>query len=131
MNAKSATGLDLRPQAVAIELSVGGAVMDDHGDSEPAKLSRLRWLDSTEGHDDRPSAGFDDLRLSKAGDKAVQLIANDKAVVLDTLTGLPASIRVGHQEILAKPITFSVDPFTWWCPDDASAAGGFRWTKQE
>ena len=37
---------------VAVELTVEGDVLKDHGDSDSWRLSRLRWLDSTIGMDD-------------------------------------------------------------------------------
>ena len=46
---KDAQGLSL---PVKVELTVQGAVLDDHGDHDAWRLSRLRWLDSTIGFDD-------------------------------------------------------------------------------
>lgn len=39
-------------QTVNVHLTVAGAVLDDHGDADSWRLSRLRWLDSTIGLDD-------------------------------------------------------------------------------
>jgi hypothetical protein len=39
-------------QAIAVRLEVSGPVLDDHGDRDAWRLSRLRWLDSTIGLDD-------------------------------------------------------------------------------
>ena len=39
-------------QTINVKLTVAGAVLDDHGDRDSWRLSRLRWLDSTIGLDD-------------------------------------------------------------------------------
>ena len=39
-------------QTINVKLAVAGAVLDDHGDRDSWRLSRLRWLDSTIGLDD-------------------------------------------------------------------------------
>ena len=39
-------------QTVDVRLSVAGTALDDHGDRDSWRLSRLRWLDSTIGLDD-------------------------------------------------------------------------------
>ncbi|MCD6304367.1 MAG: hypothetical protein J7M21_05325, partial [Planctomycetes bacterium] len=46
----AADGLEAR--AVALEITVSGPVIEDAGDGEPRRLSRLRWLDSTAGSED-------------------------------------------------------------------------------
>lgn len=43
---------DLPAQTVKLTLAVAGKPLLDHGDSEPARQSRLRWLDSTLAQDD-------------------------------------------------------------------------------
>jgi hypothetical protein len=44
-----ATGVS---QSVNLEIAVAGAVLEDHGDRDSWRLSRLRWLDSTIGLND-------------------------------------------------------------------------------
>ena len=39
-------------QTINVKLTVAGTVLDDHGDRDSWRLSRLRWLDSTIGLDD-------------------------------------------------------------------------------
>ncbi len=39
-------------QEIDLTVAVSGAVLEDHGDSNPSKLTRLRWLDSTRGAND-------------------------------------------------------------------------------
>ena len=49
----------------AVELSPGPALAD-RGDGERAKMSRLRWLDSQVGLDDRPAKRFAPLSLDRS-----------------------------------------------------------------
>ena len=99
--------------AVAIELTVGGAALHDHGDSVPQRLSRVRWLDSTAGIDDNPPLNREPLSLDAATATAT---ANGKQISIDQVTGLPARVSVAPEqrrgpggpssprEVLAAPI---------------------------
>jgi hypothetical protein len=46
------------PQRVELAFEIAGPALADRGDSEPARLSKLRWLDSTIAQDDEPVAPY-------------------------------------------------------------------------
>lgn len=70
-----------------IRIAVAGEVLEDRGDSEPWRHSRLRWLDSTIAIDDGVTAPYIPLRRKK---NRVQGLANR---VLVGETGLPAQLE--------------------------------------
>ena len=51
-----------QPQQIAIELKIKNEVLSDRGDSEPWRHSRLRWLNSSLGIDDKPTANYQPIR---------------------------------------------------------------------
>ena len=51
-------------QHVAVTVTVLPSVMQDHGDSEPWRHTRLRWLDSTIAMDDEVVAPYTPLKLN-------------------------------------------------------------------
>lgn len=60
--------LDVQPaglpmQTLKLALTVAGKPLPDHGDSEPARQSRLRWLDSTLAQDDEVPSPFSPVRV--------------------------------------------------------------------
>jgi hypothetical protein len=142
----SSTGTPLAGVAVGIEIAVVGPPVSDHGDGNPAKLTRLRWLDSTEGIDDEPTMNFGPLSVlatdsGGAGvigariDSSVTLAANNKTFRIDTVTGLPQEIAVDGAAVLAAPIEFQTAVSgaggnVRWCPAAATAGDHFQWTKQ-
>ena len=96
---------------VTLTLEIDGEPLTDHGDAELWRLSRLRWLNSTMGIDDEPTAGYPPLALR---DRTVRNLGH--AVTLGA-GGLPASIlsyyatsgeRLCDQptELLAAPMRF-------------------------
>ncbi|MGA2618043.1 MAG: glycoside hydrolase domain-containing protein [Thermoguttaceae bacterium] len=96
---------------VALRLQIDPEVLSDAGDSQPWRLSRLRWLDSTIASDDQPVAPFTPLVIQR---KKVAVLGRDVAL---EMTGLPGSIRsyfapeVTHltnegRPLLAGPIRF-------------------------
>ena len=90
---------------IAVELTVAGAKIANHGDNEPWRMSRIRWLNSTIGHDDslipppytpvayEPQGNFFRVlgrRIHMDGD------------------GLPSQIESFGREILSRPIRFEI-----------------------
>jgi hypothetical protein len=95
-------------------VAVNLAVSDDRpimgkGDFDPWRLSRLRWLDSTEGRDYNVSKGYiplkvsnvsDNLKLSGAESDLFTVDMLDRTITVNRTTGLPMSILVKQKEIL-------------------------------
>ncbi len=54
----------LPAQTVKLALTIDGKPLLDHGDSEPAKQSRLRWLDSTLAQDDEVLSPYIPVRVT-------------------------------------------------------------------
>jgi hypothetical protein len=93
-------------------LQVSGKVLDDAGDSDLRRLSRLRWLDSTIGLDDEVVAPYTPMKVRG---QTVGCLGRE---VKRADTGLPRSIRSGGREILARPMAFVVE----------TADGIVKWT---
>ncbi len=92
------------PQIINISLNINDEVLADRGDSEGWRHSRLRWLNSTLGNDDKPVKPF--KPIESLDDKTYGL-TNKKITVADN--GLPSSIDVKGVEILNRPISFIVE----------------------
>jgi len=97
--------------SIKLTLHVGERVLDDAGDSEPWRYSRLRWLDSTLAVDDEPVAPYTPMTVQG---KTVGCLG--RTVTLGE-AGLPASIRSFFspsvtglvdkcREVLAVPMRF-------------------------
>jgi hypothetical protein len=111
---------------VTVHLDVSSELLTDHGEGEPEKMSRLRWLDSTVGSD--PDVLIDPYTPVEVEGRKLSILGRD--VILDD-TGLPAEIRSWFtpemtaladepEAILARPIIF--------CPE---MAGGLEsWTSE-
>jgi len=91
------------PREMDVALTVHPERLADRGDSEPWRHSRLRWLDSTVGIDDEVVAPYTPLEVSQ---RTVRCLGREVRFGDD---GLPASIRVGAQEILARPMQFVIE----------------------
>jgi hypothetical protein len=89
---------------VSAEIDVTDSVLEDRGDNQIWRHSRLRWLNSTAGIDDLPVSPYGAIQVGDSG--SVNLtgkeISFDKA-------GLPSSIKVHGTEILMAPIRFHVE----------------------
>ena len=92
-----------REKGLEVSLTVSAKILEDGGDSELWRHSRLRWLDSTVGIDDEVTAPYTSLRVV-----GPHLSCLGRKVRLGD-GGLPESIRCGEREILAGPITFVVE----------------------
>lgn len=107
----SAAGVPPRPVPIAITVGQGEAVA--HGDNDPLKLTRLRWLDSTLAQDDELVKPLTAIKVHGA-----TLSMLGREIDLDT-NGLPAAIRSHFDErmtgfaaqplnILAAPVQLGV-----------------------
>jgi hypothetical protein len=91
------------PTTVVFRLTVGAESRPDHGDDEPWRQSRLRWLDSTLGMDDGTVGPYTALEVDgptvRCLGRQVRIAAN----------GLFDSIRSGDREILAQPLAWAIE----------------------
>ncbi len=92
----------VKPTRLPVALTIGPKVLEDHGDSEPWRGSRLRWLDSTLGADDEVVAPFTPLKLNG---RTVTCLGREVKLGSD---GLPASIRCGSNPVLKSPARFAI-----------------------
>ncbi|MCE5345203.1 MAG: DUF6067 family protein [Bacteroidales bacterium] len=92
------------PQTVEIIIKISDKILTDRGDSETRKHSRLRWLNSTLGIDDKPTKPYEAIEF--LGNNTYRL--TDKILVMDP-NGMPGSIQVSGTEILQHPVSFLVE----------------------
>lgn len=97
----TADGVKERP--VSLVFHVHDEVLADKGDNDLWRMSRLRWLNSSIGNDDKVVAPYEPMKLSG---KRIQ--ATEKTIKLAS-TGLPASIRVAGNEVLSRPMSVEVE----------------------
>jgi hypothetical protein len=104
----------LPDQSFRFALTVAGSALSDHGDSDPFRMTRLRWLDSTLAQDNEVVKPFTPLELQGRSIKCL-----GREVELGE-SGLPAQIRsffspentrlgASGRDILAGPMRFVVD----------------------
>ena len=91
------------PQAITVKIAVEDEVLKDHGDGEPWKHSRLRWLDSTLGADGEVVPPYTPLDVDE---HTIRCLGRE--VVLGE-SGLPISIRAGGYEVLGAPMALQPD----------------------
>lgn len=94
-----------KDQIVKIKLKISNEIIVNRGDNEPWRHSRLRWLNSTIGLDDNPTEPYTAIVLDNKAD-AVDLYG--KRIAYSNL-GFPASIKAWDTEILARPISYTLD----------------------
>lgn len=92
-----------KPQEINLILNVTNQILADRGDNETWRHSRLRWLNSTLGTDDKPVKPY--IAMELAGKT---ITATDKVVTLAS-SGLPAQIRINDKKVLSSPIRFVVE----------------------
>ena len=96
---------------VNVALTITNEVLEDRGDGELWRHSRLRWLDSTIGIDDGVTPPYTPV---KAQGSKVSVLQRD---IRFSKTGLPDSIRSKGLEILARPMALIADtasgPVAW------------------
>ncbi len=93
----------LEETTLRLELAVEGKALNDCGDNENWRLSRLRWLDLTLGLEDEVVPPFKPLKI-----KGESVECLGRSVRFGKL-GLPESIQSNGREILASPVKFVVE----------------------
>ena len=91
-------------QSLPICIRVEGIPLEDRGDSEPWRHSRLRWLNSTLGMADTPTQPYTAVRME--GNRFECL---GRSVTLNRRTGLPEQICSWGNEVLAAPLRFVIE----------------------
>jgi len=99
-------------EVVQIVLRVDRGIIEENGDSDLWRFARLRWLDSTIGIADTPTAPYTALSVNGAS------VACLNRVVEFGPCGLPADVRSGSEQILAGPVQLVVE----------TDSGGEQWT---
>ncbi|MBN2651123.1 MAG: hypothetical protein JXR63_01975 [Spirochaetales bacterium] len=94
-------------RSVKVSLNIDDQVLADRGDSQPWKYSRLRWLNSTLGHEAVVVKPYSPLVL-KNSDNQFEIVYNNREITLGN-NGLPLQISANGVEILASPVDFLVD----------------------
>lgn len=85
-------------QSVDVNITVSSEVLADHGVSELWRLARLNWLNSQAGQEDAVTKPYTPMKVDG------QIVhAYGKEVTLGD-DGLPRSIKVGGNEVLASPV---------------------------
>lgn len=95
---------DIEPQTIKINIKVVNSFLEDRGDNEPWRHSRLRWLNSTLGIDDKPTKPYQPISY---------LDENSFGFTGKTMTlaesGFPSSLKIKDSEILNRPVLFVVE----------------------
>jgi hypothetical protein len=91
-------------QLVQVNIDVKNEVIEERGDNEPWRHSRLRWLNSTRGIDDEPTADYQSIK--PLGDRRYDFSGK---VLGMASTGMPGSMSIYGTEILASPMQFVVE----------------------
>ncbi|OGD22301.1 MAG: hypothetical protein A2W03_09440 [Candidatus Aminicenantes bacterium RBG_16_63_16] len=123
----------LPPTSLRLRLDVKDPVLEDAGDSDPSRMSRLRWLDSRIAFDDDIVPPFTPLRVE---DRTVSCLG--RSVTVDD-TGLPGRLTsfftpeltgVGTtgRELLSAPFALIVSDAEG--NELASTLGKFEFTKK-
>ena len=92
------------PQKVEVSIKILDKVLADRGDNEPWRHSRLRWLNSRLGIDDRPVKPNE--AIEREGGNTFKLSNKKVSFGIDEL---PGSIKAGVNEILSGPVSFIVE----------------------
>lgn len=117
-----------KAKRIPLQITITDKYLADRGDSEPWRYSRLRWLNSTAGISDKPTAPYTPIKSEGRG----QFSFSNKEVTLSKEV-LPATIKVFGTEVLAAPIqciavgeNFSSPEFTESQQDEGKVSGS--WT---
>lgn len=90
-------------QIIDISINVIDKYLADKGDSDLWRHARLRWLNSTIGDDEKPVTPYKEIQVRNN-----LLEATGKNIQLGK-SGLPESIRINNQEVLAAPLQFVLE----------------------
>jgi len=91
---------------IELTLTVLPTELADRGDSEPSRLARLRWLDSTLGSDDAP---VDPNRPLRVSNRAVQGDGFQINLGDSQLCDMPVSVRSRGGELLQEAMGLYID----------------------
>ena len=96
------TAENAAPKEIAVRIKVKAKTIEDHGDAETWRHSRLRWLNSTIALDNEPTRDFNEMTL-----EGKTVGATGREVRLGE-NGLPESITINGKGIIASPVKFVV-----------------------
>lgn len=92
-----------KQSVVPVSLRIAGEPLAGRGDNEPWRHSRLRWLNSTLGIADTPTAPYTGMTVE--GNRIGCL---GRTVTVDMQSGLPTEINSWGTEVLEGPIRFII-----------------------
>lgn len=103
-----------KPKTVKLIIEVGGDFIEDHGDSELWRQSRLRWLDSTVAIDEKPTEPYPPVKLDANVVYCLgrRLTFSDSGLpksIVSTYTASVDSVEGSDREILAAPVALVVE----------------------
>ncbi len=96
----------VNPQEIQIALKILPTTLDDRGDSDPARFSRLRWLDSLAGMDDEIVAPYMALRAVAKKKRSIGFLGRELEYAAD---GSLTQIAAGDRDLLQAPLRFVVE----------------------
>ncbi|MHC4123531.1 MAG: glycoside hydrolase domain-containing protein [Planctomycetota bacterium] len=101
------------PTRVNLDLTVEDRLLEDSGDSEPWRHSRLRWLNSRIGSENTPTKGFEPLKVSGNSVSCFgrKVSLGDDGFVSGIKSYFSSSVTKlvdGGREILDEPVRFIV-----------------------
>lgn len=88
---------------IQLKLTVAGEVIEDRGDNEPWRHSRLRWLNSTLGIADTPTLPYSSIETKN---DQVQILG--RTITFNKTNPLPQQIVSWGNELFNSPISFVV-----------------------
>ncbi|MDD4698100.1 MAG: DUF6067 family protein [Fermentimonas sp.] len=91
-------------QTIPVTINVSGMSLADRGDSEPWRHSRLRWLNSTLGIDEKPIDPYTPISIV---DNEISVLG--RTLLIDPTTGLPKQITASNKTILSSPLKIVIE----------------------
>jgi hypothetical protein len=103
-------GLQDQTVDVTLTSAAGAPPLSAHGDRDPTRLARLRWLDSSRGLDFNPSAAYDPVTFTPAsgGGGGGGTITIKNRVFELAPSGFFSSVKSNGMEMLDGPIQLLV-----------------------
>ena len=100
-----------KPEKVKLIVGVGGEVLEDHGDSQLWRHSRLRWLDSTVDLDSQPTRPYPPIKIEANAVRCLghRLTFSGSSLpksIVSTYTASVDSVEGPKRETLAAPVAF-------------------------
>lgn len=90
-------------KTISVTIQITNEVLEDRGDSELWRHSRLRWLNSTAGINNEPVAPY--TKIEKKSDNKFSVLGRD---ITYTKTGFPAQIEASGTSALKAPVEFAI-----------------------